>query len=430
MAVRQYIGARYVTKIYENSVDPSSAEWEENVNYEPLTLVTYNNGSYLSKKEVPASVGNPAVNSSYWVQTGFYNGQIASLQNQIDTINNTDLPAIQGEIDTINDTSLPALQSQIDSLEDLSKRKILVIGNSYVYFGVAHKLEALFNASYENTESATGFIAYADTNKNFVMQLENTIADTDIPHDEITDILFVSAMGDCRAYSASTSTYLSRLNTAMQTIMTDIAASYTNCKRVMLTLAETRDKPSFNDNPYNSLFAVHKIFKKACFINGIDYLGFAGFNALFNSNYVQSDHYHPSSAGNDVIGEWIKNAYLGSISYDTLVHRKGIDCNYTADGSITCHVELTPDICNIRLGNMSVTNGENVTLAANSSLLETADLNVPAPAPIPNFSICTHVTRVRAAQDDDNVLFIGFENDGNGCLKLYNFFAPANATTG
>ena len=86
MAVRQYIGARYVTKVYENSQDPSSAEWEAGVTYEPLTMVTYNNGSYLSKKDVPGSIGNPASNSSYWVQTGFYNGQIANLQNQIDAI--------------------------------------------------------------------------------------------------------------------------------------------------------------------------------------------------------------------------------------------------------------------------------------------------------------------------------------------------------
>ena len=87
MATRQYIGARYVTKIYENSLDPSSAEWEAGVNYEPLTMVTYNNGSYLSKKEVAASIGDPASNPSYWTQTGFYNGQIAHLQDQIDDIN-------------------------------------------------------------------------------------------------------------------------------------------------------------------------------------------------------------------------------------------------------------------------------------------------------------------------------------------------------
>ena len=87
MAVRQYIGARYVTKIYENSLDSSSAEWEASVTYEPLTLVTYNYSSYLSKKEVPATVGNPAANPAYWVVTGAYNGQIATLQAEIDAIN-------------------------------------------------------------------------------------------------------------------------------------------------------------------------------------------------------------------------------------------------------------------------------------------------------------------------------------------------------
>ena len=87
--IRQYIGARYVTKIYENSLDPSSAEWEVGRSYEPLTLVTYLNSSYLSKKEVPASIGDPAANPAYWVITGAYNGQIATLQAQIDAINAT-----------------------------------------------------------------------------------------------------------------------------------------------------------------------------------------------------------------------------------------------------------------------------------------------------------------------------------------------------
>lgn len=133
MAVRQYIGARYVTKIYENSLDPSSAEWEASVNYEPLTLVTYNNGSYLSKKTVPASVGDPASNPSYWVQTGFYNGQIASLQSQIDTINNIIIPGIQGDIDTLNNTTIPAIQNAITALNNanwLHGKKIYVFGDS------------------------------------------------------------------------------------------------------------------------------------------------------------------------------------------------------------------------------------------------------------------------------------------------------------
>lgn len=92
----QYIGARYVVKIYENSTDPSSAEWEPHVNYEPLVMVTLNNGSYLSKKDVPASVGNPADNPNYWAQTGFYNGQISALEHQIEVLNT----ALTTETDT------------------------------------------------------------------------------------------------------------------------------------------------------------------------------------------------------------------------------------------------------------------------------------------------------------------------------------------
>lgn len=85
--VRQYIGARYTIKVYENSLDPSSAEWEASTAYEPLVLVTYNNSSYLSKKQVPNTVGDPAANPSYWVVTGAYNGQIAYLQDEIDVLN-------------------------------------------------------------------------------------------------------------------------------------------------------------------------------------------------------------------------------------------------------------------------------------------------------------------------------------------------------
>ena len=108
MGVRQYIGARYVTKIYENSLDPSSAEWEAGVTYEPLTLVTYLNSSYLSKKEVPGSIGDPATNPSYWVVTGAYNGQIAQLQNDIQN-----------------------LESQINTKSNLTNKNILIIMDSY-----------------------------------------------------------------------------------------------------------------------------------------------------------------------------------------------------------------------------------------------------------------------------------------------------------
>lgn len=86
MATRQYIGARYVLKIYENSQDPLSAEWESNTSYEPLTMVNYNSSSYISRKTVPPTIGNPVDNPQYWALSGLYNGQIANLQQQINEI--------------------------------------------------------------------------------------------------------------------------------------------------------------------------------------------------------------------------------------------------------------------------------------------------------------------------------------------------------
>ena len=112
----QYIGARYVTKVYENSQNPNSAEWEADTVYEPLTMVTYQNGSYLSKKTVPATIGNPAANGAYWTQTGFYNGQIAHLQEQIDEIHETFVtPQMFGAVgDGVTDDTA-SIQSAIDN---------------------------------------------------------------------------------------------------------------------------------------------------------------------------------------------------------------------------------------------------------------------------------------------------------------------------
>ena len=419
--IRQYIGARYTIKIYENSQDAGSAEWEANVTYEPLVMVTYNNSSYLSKKDVPATIGNPAQNPTYWIVTGAYNGQIAALQAQIDAINNNELPAITSQI-----------QSLSDRIDAISNKKILVIGNSYVYFGVARKIEALFDAYYEKYESATGFITYADRTKTFVTELDDAIADDDIPKDEITDILFVSAMGDTRAYTENSSTFSANVLTAMESIQNKVTANFPNCKNVMLTLAETRDIAYFtgeNANKYSALFQVHKIFKNLCFTRSINYIGWSGFNALFNSDFVQSDHYHPSDAGNDVIGEWIKNAYLGHQEYKALIARAPISCNYVSGATIITHVELMPDICNIRLGNFSATSGSAVAITASSVLIDTNDLAVPAPAPTPGFSVGVKVYRASSGASD-NELFIGVESDSNGVVVFNNYFAPQNATTG
>lgn len=119
MAVRQYIGARYVPKFYEGS---NGNEWNPNVEYEPLTIVTYFTNCYTSKKTVPASVGNPQENPDYWVVTGNYNAQVEAYRNEVsqlsdkfDSINFYVTPELFGAIgDGGADDSEP-LQRAINS---------------------------------------------------------------------------------------------------------------------------------------------------------------------------------------------------------------------------------------------------------------------------------------------------------------------------
>lgn len=78
---RQYIGARYVPKFFENP--DGSSEWVANTYYEPLTIVTYNAATYTSKIPVPNNVGNPTSNPEYWVLTANYNAQIEHVKDQM-----------------------------------------------------------------------------------------------------------------------------------------------------------------------------------------------------------------------------------------------------------------------------------------------------------------------------------------------------------
>ena len=48
MAVTQYIGARYVPLYI--------GEWDASIEYEPLSIVTYQGASYTSKQAVPVGV--------------------------------------------------------------------------------------------------------------------------------------------------------------------------------------------------------------------------------------------------------------------------------------------------------------------------------------------------------------------------------------
>lgn len=113
MAVRQYIGARYVPKY--------DGDWDATKNYEPLTIVTDANGnSFTSMKDVPA--GTALTDRNYWIQTSSFSGAVDTLQRRMNAAEG-DISALQGDVST--------MQSEVDDLNNLIGNDTIIIADSY-----------------------------------------------------------------------------------------------------------------------------------------------------------------------------------------------------------------------------------------------------------------------------------------------------------
>ena len=105
MAIRQYVGARYVPRF--------TGLYDATQIYNALDVVDNGSGtSYIAKKTVPA--GTPLTDTEYWFVYGATSGAILNLQQQIDDMKDGDIPG--------------SLQNQIDNLNN---RVFMLFGDSY-----------------------------------------------------------------------------------------------------------------------------------------------------------------------------------------------------------------------------------------------------------------------------------------------------------
>lgn len=132
--MRQYVGARYIPKM--------AGKWSSAKSYEALTIVSYNNDSYISK--IPVPVGIQITNDKYWMFSGSYNGQINDLQQKVNDINSQLIvsPERYGAYgDGIHDDTL-AIQKMFDKVRSgiiafPSNARYLVSKTITIYGGYA-----------------------------------------------------------------------------------------------------------------------------------------------------------------------------------------------------------------------------------------------------------------------------------------------------
>jgi hypothetical protein len=138
MATRQYVGARYVPK-FANPIT-----WNKENSYEALTIVTYLNNSYTSKKPVPANT--EITNEEYWVVTGNYNGQVeeyrqsvVEYKNEVDRYKN-EVDGYKNEVDGYKN-EVDGYKNEVASKQTKVYKKAIIVGDSWAvgyYNGMGH----------------------------------------------------------------------------------------------------------------------------------------------------------------------------------------------------------------------------------------------------------------------------------------------------
>lgn len=295
MSTHQYIGARYVPYFYQNSLDPTSTEWEANVTYEPLTVVTLPNlHTYISKKTVPNTVGTPASNPEYWLETGEYDAYIQDLQNQIDT-HTLQLTSIQSDINT----------------DSVPYHKILVIGDSYgegfspdgnttPFIDIlASELGSECKYINSNCLGGSGLLGDQYNRTSFyelLTNLDQSVPATEKP--EITDIIFEGFCND-QAY-----TDLGAVNGHLGAIKTFCDTHYPKAKLWLCPVGWTTDI-SISNKIFEFMTAL-----RSCYVFGFNYMPYVD-QIMHQKDAFASDGLHPNQGGQTLIGMGIASVLRG-----------------------------------------------------------------------------------------------------------------------
>lgn len=193
----QSIGARYVPKFYDYN---GSSDWRSGVEYEALTIVTFAGNSFTSKKPVPASVGSPNLNPTYWANTGNMNAQVEEYRREasealaLSQQNAEDIQTITGGVSL----NLP------EKAPTNPNRKWIILGDSYGVTqggatGLVQQLRAIMGLNSSNSwtmaENSARFGSNHPVGAHSYLELLQ-MYNSSINPDDISDIVVCTAGND------------------------------------------------------------------------------------------------------------------------------------------------------------------------------------------------------------------------------------------
>lgn len=171
MAVREYVGARYVPLF----ADP--LQWSNTRTYEPLTIVVNQGNSYTSRQFVPTGID--ISNEDFWALTGNYNAQVeqyrqevAGLKSDLNELDSS-LKATQGDLTALT-TRVEAVEGLTVTPEQFGAKADGMTNDLAAFKALGAYLEGKSGIKVEMKAGATYFIAFPDDTEDFIaMNMKN-----------------------------------------------------------------------------------------------------------------------------------------------------------------------------------------------------------------------------------------------------------------
>lgn len=288
-ANRQYIGARYVPKFFQNP--NGTAEWVGNVPYEALTIVTYLGNSYTSKITVPSGIGSPNNNPTYWALTGNYNAQVEEYRHKV----------IEIEQETDNNTqSISELTSAFQNKN--KKPSIILISDSFGggytdgqwgngwYYWISQYLQNTYNVIYPVSAPDVGNRCFS--NGSWLSDLKFVNTTTTDTNENVKIIAFIGGTNEINNFNVG------EIQSGMSACAKYARDNFPNAQILLLPALS-----NFNFW-YNSLQPVYK----NCQLYGLEFINTQ--MTCMNQRYISSDKTHLTQEGYQTIAAALANAIL------------------------------------------------------------------------------------------------------------------------
>lgn len=352
MAVRQYIGARYVP-LY-------MGDWDNTRNYEPLSIVTDANGnSYTSLKDVPA--GTPLNNRDFWVQTSSFSGAVDVLRRDVNQAQ-SDISGLQGAMSTAQD-DISDLQddvsylrrtvsSQGESIEaienfvEMDRDKILFISDSYG--GRKNASDKSFSQLFtEYTGVPSDLVWVGSTGFSQSNTFKNVLDAYQGDRSKIKEIWVVGGANDIAGSYADILAGMDEFKQLVDSDFGGVPVYIFMCGTIFSNHYSVRTRGKFYEN-----------YTRAAGVAGLGIIVNSQY-VLHNTYYLEGDYVHPNTRGIDYIGQML------SIAYRT----KSADVETDFDTTISLYSGYTmPDVTRIQHIHHTMHNGVG-SLNANGGML-------------------------------------------------------------